>query len=80
MSIKESISNIITEISLEQSYRAFASVIQRLSDYKKIYIYGAGGWGISLQKLLEGYSIDIHAYFDRRADEISTINKVPVYN
>lgn len=71
---------MITEISLEQSYRAFASVIERLNDFKKICIYGAGGWGISLQKLLEGYSIDIHAYLDRRADEINTINKVPVYN
>lgn len=78
--IRESLSNMITETSLEQCYQIFDSAIQRLKNYKKIFIYGAGGWGISLQKLLAVYSIDIHAFFDRRADEIGTINKIPAYN
>ena len=78
--ISKAISNMITEISLEQSYQKFESVIQQLRNYKRIFIYGAGGWGISLQRLLELYSIDIHAFFDRRADEIDMVNKIPVYN
>lgn len=77
---KESISNMITEKLLEGSYHVFDSTIQRLKNYKRIFIYGAGGWGISLQKLLELYSINIKAFFDRRAAEIGAINNVPVYN
>ena len=71
---------MITEKSLERSYQEFESVIQQLRNYKRIFIYGAGGWGISLQRLLELYSIDIHAFFDQRADEIGMVNKIPVYN
>jgi FkbM family methyltransferase len=78
--LKVSISNMITEKSLKQSCQVFESVIQQLKNYKRIFIYGAGGWGISLQKLLKVYSIGIHAFFDRRADEIDMINKVPVFN
>ena len=71
---------MITKESLEQRWQSFESLIQQLKNYKRIFIYGAGGWGISLQGLLELYSIDIHAFFDRRADEIGMINNIPVYN
>ncbi len=78
--IKKSISNIISEITLDQSCHDFDSVIQQLKSYKRIFIYGAGGWGKSLQKILELYSIDIHAFFDQRAGDIELVNKIPVYN
>lgn len=78
--INESISNVITEAALEQSCQEFDSIIQRLRNYRKIYIYGAGGWGSSLQELLELYSIETHAFFDQKTDEIGMINNIPICN
>jgi FkbM family methyltransferase len=78
--LKESISNLIAEETLDLSSQEFDSVIQRIRNHERVFIYGAGGWGISLQKLLETCSIGIHAFFDRKANEIEMENEIPVYN
>lgn len=78
--IEESVSDLITVKRLELFYDGFYSVIQGLKKFKWIYIYGAGGWGISLKNLLDVYSIKIDAFFDKRADGIDTHNSVPVLN
>ncbi len=71
---------MITDASLEKSYWDFCSALQAIKSYKKIFIYGAGGWGISLQNLLKTYEIDVAAFFDRSADENYRQYAPPVYN
>ena len=78
--LSDSLSNLVTEETLDQSSQEFDLVIQRIRTHEKVFIYGAGGWGISLQKLLETYSIGIHAFFDKKADEIEMADNTPVYN
>ncbi|MCP4160226.1 MAG: hypothetical protein GY760_09150, partial [Deltaproteobacteria bacterium] len=78
--IKEYITNLVSETSLRQSIKKFDIEIDGLKKYRNIIIYGAGGWGIELQKLLKVYSVEIDAFFDQRADEIKSINNTPVYS
>ena len=71
---------MITDASLEESYGEFCSALQEIRSFRMIYIYGAGGWGMSLQKLLKTYGIDIVAFFDQNADENDQQKPSPVYN
>ena len=77
---KASVGDLITEASLNESYNAFEGILKKLKQPKKIFVYGAGGWGRSLCRLLGEYGIAVQAFFDKQADEIKRVDRTPVFS
>lgn len=77
---KKSILKLLTEESLNKNINNFNNIVKTLQNYSKVIIYGAGGWGVSLKKLLETHSIKISAFFDQKAEEIGSVDNIPVYS
>ncbi|MBQ7248528.1 MAG: hypothetical protein IJS21_00685, partial [Deltaproteobacteria bacterium] len=46
---------------------------------KTVLIYGAGGFGLEMLHALRGEHIEVAAVLDRRAGELSALERVPVY-
>lgn len=49
-------------------------------DTGKVIIYGTGGNGLSLARMLRNESIQVKYFIDKRADEIVSIEDIPVKN
>ncbi len=72
----ERLSKIISASDVDQKHFEF---IYKLRKQKKIIIYGAGDKGRWILLLLRELSINVCAFFDKNADNIDSINGIPVF-
>ena len=77
---KEKLNHLITEQSFGGSVQKFDAIICQLKSKKKIFIYGAGGWGVNLCRLLGEYGIIVQGFFDKKAEKLKKVDQIPVFS
>ncbi|MEE9215600.1 MAG: FkbM family methyltransferase [Thermodesulfobacteriota bacterium] len=73
----EKLSRIISSSNINE--KSFFALINNLNIQKGIVIYGAGNWGRWLLSLLKGYSVNVNAFLDLKAEMIGKVEGLPVF-
>jgi FkbM family methyltransferase len=77
-SIIHNIEEILSVDFLNKQYDLFINRIQNLKKSKKISIYGAGGWGLELSRILNYLEVPIEYFIDKNAENIKCMDDLPV--